>query len=213
MISYLNDLDNVIWTIVGSILCLIAICVSMRKSGQIMDSKYYTYYLGHSVFFFSIILYLTLVVYTPMKYLVELEDFDYTSPLQFFNYCFLFPIVVETLVCGIILRMLMDMCNKYIAIVICALITSVMQETSFLIIPIMMISVSVYLVFSKTHSLIYAIICHVIVNCTIFLINTLPLSEWFTGVYSSLLSFSVMLGSIFYIIMYHYFLESLESET
>ncbi|MBO4663372.1 MAG: hypothetical protein J5663_03045 [Bacteroidaceae bacterium] len=185
----------------------------MRKSGQIMDSKYYTYYLGHSIFFFSIILYLTLVVYTPMKYLVEVEDFDYTSPLQFFNYCFLFPIVVETLVCGIILRMLMDMCNKYIAIVICALITSVMQETSFLIIPIMMISVSVYLVFSKTHSLIYAIICHVIVNFTIFLINTLPLSEWFTGVYSSLLSFSVMLGSIFYIIMYHYFLESLESET
>lgn len=142
--------------------------------------KYIGYFsLNLSKFFsmFCVMLFLSLFVYSPILFLLKDDEVEVVSLVQFLSYCILGPIIIETIVFFLLFRMISRYLNKYIVLVICALLISLIQNDVFCLLY-MLFSLPLCLIFQKTRSLVYVMFLHVLINCSLFIITLTPMASW-----------------------------------
>jgi len=184
-------------------MCLFVLFVVSQRNRSLWNI--YALSLDRCVWMFGIQIFGLLTVYSPLKSFFVTEDVDMTSILQFVNYCILFPVVIEILVCGIFLRFALRYCNLYTLLIICASIISIFQERQMLIFPSIVFATSICYLFYRTHSLIYVVFVHIIVNCSIFVLNLISFSKILSGIGQSCLYALLYLGTLLYILMLRVF--------
>lgn len=204
MIYWLNDINNVLGTIVCSVICLAIFFSILLIRIKNKQERFYIINLDSFGWVFLIQMLGLIFIYTPMKALTGSADFDFNSILQFFNYCMLYPVVTEVIVCGVVMRIAIKAWDSYIPVVLSALVIALLQERQLLLIPSFVISLSICFIFYKTHSFLYAVFIHIVINCMTFMININPLANLFLEINIVVLMLIAAIGAVLYLFLLNY---------
>lgn len=193
MINNFCIVDNPIIYGILAVVCLTFTC--LFKYSKMFNSLLDYYLLTLDKFFTvsSVMLFACLFAYLPVVAMLGVVNMDIRSFYVFLNFCLIHPVSVELVVNGLLARVLDRYCKKWLTVITCSLLIALLQSNVELALPTLLFWIPICYVFVRTHSLVYVIFLHVIINCIVFIVVLTPLLEFLAGVQS------VVLGTICFV--------------